>query len=194
MQAENVGRRQATRGVAVVVSALVAISALLALPAEVSARVYTAFGCRTPSGAVAPTHGWSASWIGTWITASDHCPSGGGLVAALNSGIAHAYQDEGHWTFRAPADTRIVGFSGLRASRVGAGQAFGAPLTIIGQDAGYVEACAQPFGCPASGTRVPGATRQTRSPSAVSTARASTSWPYAAAARAESAPRRTLRR
>jgi hypothetical protein len=75
-----------------------------ALSASAQAGQYHVYSCRTPDGAVAPVDGWSEAVS----TANDHtantCASGGGLVAALNAGHAHAADtDLATWAFNAPA-------------------------------------------------------------------------------------------
>jgi hypothetical protein len=65
---------------------------------------YHVYSCRTPSGQVAPTDGWSGTIGGTFDSTLETCPSQGGLVAALYSGIAHpADTDLTTWAFNAPA-------------------------------------------------------------------------------------------
>lgn len=135
------------------VGALIALQAVLLLtPSPANAGRYTVHGCRTPSGGVAPTSGWVPSFIGSWVTTENACPTGGGLRAELNAGSAHPFANEAKWRFEAAPNTRIVAFRGERASRVGAGQPYGAPGAVLGQDPGELEVCYQAFGCSGRGS------------------------------------------
>lgn len=135
------------------VVALLALQAVLLLaPSPATAGRYTVYGCRTPAGGVAPTSGWVPSYIGSWVTTDNSCPTGGSLHVALNAGASHPFGNEAKWTFEAAPNTRIAAFRGERASRVGAGQAYGAPGAILGHDPEYLEACYQAFSCSGHGS------------------------------------------
>jgi hypothetical protein len=77
---------------------------------------YHVYSCRTPAGAVAPTEGWSGSVSGLYDSDPNGCETGGGLVAALNAGIAHpADTDLASWIFNAPPGDVIAAATLWRA-------------------------------------------------------------------------------
>lgn len=124
----------------------------LAVPSVALGGTYKVHGCRTSSGAVAPTGGWFAGSVGQWVTAEDDCASGGGLTVALNPNIAHPTNAEAKWTFVAAPNTRVVAFSGHRAASVGIGQDFGSPGVMLGVDSGFLERCIWYYGCSGEGS------------------------------------------
>jgi hypothetical protein len=80
---------------------------------------YHVYSCRTPSGASAPTDGWSESTTGAGADAEDTCPQGGALVAALREEPKHpAGADIVTWAFSAPADETIAAATLWRAGYV----------------------------------------------------------------------------
>ncbi len=93
-----------------------------ALSASAQAGQYHVYTCRTPDGQVAPVDGWSEAVS----TANDHtadtCASGGGLVAALNAGHAHAADtDLATWAFNAPAGETLGAATVWRAGDTAGG-------------------------------------------------------------------------
>jgi hypothetical protein len=71
-----------------------------------SAGEYHVYSCRTPSGEVAPTDGWTGSVPkgASNDYAEDSCAKGGALVAALGDQTTHAVAtDRATWMFSAPA-------------------------------------------------------------------------------------------
>jgi hypothetical protein len=81
----------------------------LALAAPAHAGKYHVYSCRTPSGATAPTSGWSGSLNGSWMYDIDSCASGWSLTAALDGAVEHgANVSDAAWTFSAPAGTQIA--------------------------------------------------------------------------------------
>ncbi len=80
---------------------------------------YHVYSCRTPSGAVAPTDGWTGYVApgGAYDQyAVNTCESGGALIAALGDVTVHAVEvDTASWTFHAPAGEAIVGATLWRA-------------------------------------------------------------------------------
>jgi hypothetical protein len=106
-------------------SAILAVAgtalATLALVAVAWAGEYHVYACRTPSGQVAPTEGWSHSQGGGDFTGNT-CERGGGLVAALYASAAHfADTDVATWAFNAPAGETIAGATLWRAGDTSGG-------------------------------------------------------------------------
>lgn len=88
-------------------------------PASAEAGVYHVYSCRTPSGAVAPTDGWSGSVApgsAYDVYATNTCAGGGALIAALGDVTTHAaFIDEAIWGFAAPAGEKIYSATLWRA-------------------------------------------------------------------------------
>ena len=99
--------------------------ALVGLAAGSSAEAgeYHVYSCRTPSGAVAPTDGWTKSIVGgVFDTVKDTCLEHGALIAALDADSRHAVlTDRAIWAFAAPTDTKIAGATLWRAGDNGGG-------------------------------------------------------------------------
>jgi hypothetical protein len=88
---------------------LLAGLALAALPAVAQAGEYHVYSCRTPTGHVAPTDGWSAHPEYEHGTNLDTCEEGGGLVAALDANYLHRGDVErATWAFDAPTGEMIA--------------------------------------------------------------------------------------
>jgi hypothetical protein len=91
--------------------ALAAVSsvALAALVSVAWAGEYHVYACRTPSGQVAPTDGWSAHAEYERGVNLNTCSQGGGLVAALDANSIHRGDAErATWAFEAPAGETIA--------------------------------------------------------------------------------------
>jgi hypothetical protein len=88
---------------------------VLATAAIAVAGQFHVYSCRTPSGAVAPTIGWSGSVTGAYVYAEDRCAKGGALVAALEDDVEHEKTDIATWTFSAPAEETLAGATLWRA-------------------------------------------------------------------------------
>ncbi|HTC60644.1 MAG TPA: hypothetical protein VK691_11070 [Solirubrobacteraceae bacterium] len=86
-----------------------ATACVLATAAGAVAGRFHVYSCRTPSGAVAPTVGWSGSATGAYVYAEDKCAKGGALVAALEDDVEHEKTDIATWTFSAPAEETLAG-------------------------------------------------------------------------------------
>ncbi len=83
----------------------------VATAASAPAGEYHVYSCRTPAGLVAPTDGWSSPEHPVYDPTSNTCETGGGLVAALDAGIAHisdSATDRATWVFEAPAGEVIT--------------------------------------------------------------------------------------
>ena len=103
---EKAGRNLKVAFVASVLAAMLATA-----PAQ--AGRYHVYSCRTPTGEVAPTDGWSGS-VPTGGPYDDYalntCAQGGALVAALGDASPHtALVDQATWAFAAPAGETIAG-------------------------------------------------------------------------------------
>jgi hypothetical protein len=108
----------AARAAFVVLVVLAAVFALAVAPSAAQAGEYHVYSCRTPSGQVAPTDGWSAPEHPEYehgVTLNT-CEAGGGLLAALDANYAHYGDTErATWQFEAPTDETIAGATLWRA-------------------------------------------------------------------------------
>ena len=115
----SVSPPQATR---VLSKAIIGAAALLlVLAAAAHAGRYHDYSCRTPSGATAPTDGWSGS-LATGDAPDDYaintCAEGGALIAALGEQTTHAtLVDKATWTFTVAANETMASATLWRASR-----------------------------------------------------------------------------
>jgi hypothetical protein len=85
--------------------------ALAILAATAHAGEYHVYSCRTPSGQVAPTDGWSSPEHSPVDPTSNTCEAGGGLIAAVDAGDEHApdsENDKATWVFKAPGGEVIT--------------------------------------------------------------------------------------
>jgi hypothetical protein len=88
----------------------VALAMTLAPAPAGYAGEYHVYSCRTPSGQVAPTEGWSAPAHSGEDVTSNTCEGGGGLVAGLDDGYAHSAHsdiDKATWAFTPPAGEAV---------------------------------------------------------------------------------------
>ncbi len=124
------------------------------------AGTYHVYSCRTPSGQVAPTDGWSGSTGGVYDTVADTCGMNGGLVAALKSGVAHSADlDLATWGFTAPTGETVVAATLWRAGDLPGGANSNASYlfwlagfsTGAADSQGFAE-CAAIYGCSHEGT------------------------------------------
>ncbi len=87
---------------------------------------YHVYSCRTPSGASAPTSGWSGSINGSWMYDLNSCASGGSLTAALDGEVEQpANASDAAWTFSAPAGTSIAAARLWRAGEARTSRPYG---------------------------------------------------------------------
>jgi hypothetical protein len=118
------GGRPARVAVGVLAMLGLAMACVLASAAIAVAGQFHVYSCRTPSGAVAPTVGWSGSATGAYVYAEDKCAKGGALVAALGDGLEHpSNTDIATWTFGTPAEEKLVGATLWRAGDADGGTA-----------------------------------------------------------------------
>ncbi len=83
--------------------------ALAALAVGASAGEYHVYSCRTPSGQVAPTDGWSPSEHPSYDPTLNTCAAGGGLIAALDAHYTHEGDTErATWKFEVPTGETIA--------------------------------------------------------------------------------------
>ncbi len=96
---------------------LMVVVAFAGPAARAYAGEYHVYSCRTPSGGVAPTDGWSEGTHSGEDITLDTCPeAGGGLIAGMDAHVAHpAETDKATWAFEAPASETISGATLLRA-------------------------------------------------------------------------------
>jgi len=133
-----------------------AMACVLATAAIAAAGQFHVYGCRTPSGAVAPTVGWSGSAMGTADSTQDTCAAGGALIAALGDGTTHEVETNyARWTFSAPAEIKLAGATLWRAGDAAGGWSTNATYEfwLAGPEDEDAEAdvfdeCVAEFGCP----------------------------------------------
>jgi hypothetical protein len=108
---------------------LVAVAIGLAVAARPAwAGQYHVYSCRTPSGEIAPTDGWSGSETGSEAVAEDTCPqAGGALIAGLRAGTPRtANSAMASWAFAVPTGLRIAAATMWRAGDAEGGGAVNA--------------------------------------------------------------------
>lgn len=101
--------------------ACLASSALIIgwLAAPVQAGTYRVYSCKTPSGTVAPTDGWSASSIAQFTSPQNGCASGGSLNLALAPDINNpATASLMTWRWEAPSGAAIVSYRVWRTAQL----------------------------------------------------------------------------
>src|SRR5580692_13010184 len=114
MHGEMPSRRQILR--TAWTTGLVSLALTAGASGVASAGEYHVYSCRTPSGEVAPTDGWTGSVEGTDDEAVDTCGTGGALTASLEAGATHHTNvDEATWMFTVPANDTLVGATLWRA-------------------------------------------------------------------------------
>jgi hypothetical protein len=131
-------------------------TSVLATPAH--AGEYHVYSCRTPTGQVAPTEGWSAPEHSGDDTTSDTCEAGGGLVAGLDAHVAHpAVTDRATWSFEAPLGETVASATLWRAGeavgQIETGSSYVFWLTGVansGPETQVFEKC-EVIRCPAAG-------------------------------------------
>ncbi|NLT04886.1 MAG: hypothetical protein GXY03_01115 [Solirubrobacterales bacterium] len=102
------------------VAAVAASAALGAtVPAPADAGVYTAYHCRTPTGAAASVTDWVAVKRTTLNQIVNSCPSGGPLSMRLRPNVVHPPYDSVRIHVHAPAYTDIRAYSIYRSVRLG---------------------------------------------------------------------------
>jgi hypothetical protein len=126
----------------------------------VSARAgqYHVYSCRTPSGEVAPTDGWSGHVVSGGAyddDVEDTCQSGGALIAALGDLTTHLNTDEASWGFSAPEVDHLVSGSVWRAGYTHASgdeiASYAFWLSAAVGESVFSE-CVYTDGCPSQGT------------------------------------------
>jgi hypothetical protein len=109
-------------------------AAPLATAASAPAGEYHVYSCRTPSGQVAPTDGWSSPEHPVYDPTSNTCETGGGLIAALDAGIAHisdSATDRATWVFEAPVGEVVTDATLWRAGNTLGGAAGAASYVFL---------------------------------------------------------------
>lgn len=115
--------------VGMAVAGWMAMIVLLALAcASALAGGYHLYSCRTSSGAVAPTDGWTGSAVGSgYDHAINTCSTGGALIAELEDAAKHGVAtDRALWKFESPVGEKVAGATLRRAGDNGGGGVGGA--------------------------------------------------------------------
>jgi hypothetical protein len=123
---------------------------------------YHVYSCRTPSGQVAPTDGWSPLAHALYDITSNTCESGGGLIAAIEEGHAHLADsefDKATWAFKVPNGEAIASAMLWRAGNTLGGSNENASYLFwlsgdapLGPDARLFDECRAGEGCIGEGS------------------------------------------
>lgn len=144
--------------------ALTTVLAVAVVPSAAQAGEYHVYSCRTPSGQVAPTDGWSAPEHPVYDPTLNTCEAGGGLVAALDAGYEHVSDsetDKATWAFKAPEGETIAEATLWRAGNTLGGASENASyvfwlwgITATGQNTKIFDECAAKTkrGCESEGS------------------------------------------
>ncbi len=135
------------RKLTLLVTPLLLLASLLALPSSALAATYTVDSCQHPDGAYAGRDGWTPFYRGAYMYYSDNCAGGGGLDASIEPTLEHNYDDVAQWSFASPAGTSLQRISAVRSARAGSDRPYGSPEAFVRADADYIERCAAPYGC-----------------------------------------------
>ncbi|MGH2958989.1 MAG: hypothetical protein ACRDKE_05245 [Solirubrobacterales bacterium] len=94
--------------------------AVLVFASTASANEYVVYSCKTPSGAPAPTDGWSATGGTNYGWAEDHCSTGGAIAAGMRGPSQPSNLARIGWGFDSgPAPIR--GYTIKREGRINGG-------------------------------------------------------------------------
>jgi len=150
---------------AILVAGLAGLAGLGPAVRIASAGEYHVYSCRTPSGEVAPTDGWTGSVPNEALYdyAEDSCAKGGALVAALGDQTTHPVAtDRATWMFSAPAGDVIKEATLWRAGDADGVLLGGAAyhFWLAGPNDAEVpsdtfDECVTGYGCPPSGVGNP---------------------------------------
>jgi hypothetical protein len=106
---------------------LCAAALLGGAPGAAEAGEYHVYSCRTPSGAAAPTDGWTGSASGVSVVAEDKCAKGGALIAGLREGVSHSVgTDVATWELSTPGGLQVGKATLWRAGDAEGGSALNA--------------------------------------------------------------------
>lgn len=100
--------RCVSMSLASVVAVLAAIGGFAVIPRGASAGEMHIYGCNTPSMQPAPTDGWSGSVIGSYVYATNYCPTRWLEVAIGGNVNQPANATSATWTFSAPQGMTIA--------------------------------------------------------------------------------------
>jgi hypothetical protein len=116
--------------------AIACIAVTASMTGTAQAGRYHVYSCRTPSGQVAPTDGWSGSVTGAYDYDLNTCAEGGALVAGLGANVARtANTNYSTWAFGTPPGETLAAGTLWRAGDTAGGSA---------QDAAYLFSLAGP--------------------------------------------------
>jgi len=147
---------------AVLATATVLTVAVAVAGPAARAGEYHVYSCRTPSGGVAPTDGWSAPEHSLNDSTVNTCEGGGGLIAGLGDGHTHladSESDKATWSFQAPRGELIASATLWRAGDTSGGSNAKATYLFwlsgdasIGAEAQTFDECAASNGCTSEGS------------------------------------------
>jgi hypothetical protein len=125
--------------------------AALVFASTASANEYVVYSCKTPSGAPAPTDGWSATGGASFGWAVDNCATGGSLRAGMG-GLSQPTGARVGWGFNSGV-APIRGYSIIRDGRIDGG-GWGTSMVLFASNASNdedgsrrVDYCAAHEGC-----------------------------------------------
>jgi hypothetical protein len=96
---------------------LAATAAVLGAAPAADAGEYQVYSCKTKTGAVAPTDGWTSEQSGGLFSSpANNCASGGALLAQLNGDHAQSVGSRITWHWTAAANTQLRGVTIWRSS------------------------------------------------------------------------------
>ena len=135
-----------------------AVAAAAAAPAA-EAGQYQVYSCKTPSGAVAPTEGWTAdAYDVAFSSTGNACSSGGPLTASLHGNFSQKVGARLSWHWAAPANTQLRGMKVWRsvsttlANEMNATPAIWISRPTNGFGPDVIESCVAAWGCASQGS------------------------------------------
>lgn len=117
-----------------------------------SAGTYRVYSCKTPSGLVAPTDGWTSSSIAPYTSPGNTCPAGGSLHLGLNPDVYNpATASLMTWRWDAPAGASISSYRVWRSAQVSsAWEPNATPVVFVARPVNLLSGAYTPDGCRAS--------------------------------------------
>jgi hypothetical protein len=152
----------AARAVLAIAAGLAVTIAFAAPAARAGAGAYHVYSCRTPSGGLAPTDGWSEGTHSINDSTVNTCEGGGGLIAGLGDGHVHSADsetDKATWSFQAPKGELVRAATLWRAGDTAGGSNANATYLFwlsggasTGVEAQTFDECAASNGCTSEGS------------------------------------------
>jgi hypothetical protein len=138
----------------------------LVVAGNAEAGRYHDYSCRTPSGAVAPTDGWSSSRTGTATVAENSCSTGGAMLAALRAYTERtANTSSAKWMLEIPSDEALAEATLWRAGDTAGGEDLGGSyqFSFAGPtETGFFSYCVAAGGCAGQGNMTEPLTSENR--------------------------------